>query len=45
MEMGFFTGRQGFSTHLVETDANMLHLVDEYSEYPSPSESDFHLVR
>jgi len=45
MEMGFFTGRHGFSTHLVETDVNILHLVDEYGEHPSPSESDLNLVR
>lgn len=45
MEKRIFTGRQGFSIHLVETDENVLYSVEEYREHPSPSESDFNLVR
>ena len=45
MEKRLFSGRQGHPIHLVETDENILHSVEEYREHPSPSESDFNLVR
>ena len=45
MEKRLFSGRQGFPIHLVETYENILHAVEEYCEHPSPSKSDFNLVR